>query len=166
VKKKINIALIIVMAIVYGGIAYKYFGNTTSYEQATITNYAEGKIRLPETIEEKENMFVLDLSNRDPFLDKKYTHKKRKTVIEKTSSKSNSRKKAISMHWPSITYLGFTKSNNQTKKMAVVRIDGKLYRKREGNSIDHIKIIKIENDSIYMMLDKKEKKYFYRNAEK
>ncbi|MEP0266051.1 hypothetical protein [Dokdonia sp.] len=165
-KKKINIALIVVMVIVYGGIAYKYFGGGTSNEQTDTATYTGEQLRLPENRAEKENVFALNLSNRDPFLDKKYTAKKRaSSIIGETTPRIKTNKKPMSIHWPTITYLGFTKSNSQTRKTAVLRIDGKLYRKREGSTIDHIKVLKIVGDSIYIMFNKKEKQYFYKNKE-
>ena len=155
------------MVIVYGGIANKYFRNTTSPEQIIASPHTYGQLGLPENTGEEDNLFTLNFSERDPFLDKMYKTKKDESFLfQETTTRLKSEEKPIIVYWPSITYLGFTKSSTQEKKTAVLRIDGKLYRKREGSEIDHMKIINVEKDSIYMMLDKKEKKYFYRNAEK
>ncbi len=154
------------IAVVYGGIAHKYFGNATPQEQIIIATPTANEFPIPDGIGKQEEVFTLDLSNRDPFLDKKYKIKKgTSSVSQKPKKGSNTAKKTKVMHWPAITYLGFSKSNQQTKKTAILRVDGKLYRKREGSMIDHIKILKIVGDSIHIMFNKKEKKYFHKNAE-
>jgi hypothetical protein len=165
-KKKINIALIVVIVVVYGGIAYKYFRNAAPQEQIITATPTGNELPIPENIGEQENVFILDLSNRDPFLDKKYQLKNATSSIsQKKATRSNAGEKMMTMHWPAITYLGFSKSNQQAKKTAILRVDGKLYRKREGSVIDHIKILKVVGDSMYVMFNNKEKKYFYKNAE-
>lgn len=166
-KKKVNIVLIVVIVVVYGGIAYKYFRNATPQEQMITATPTGNELLIPENIREQEKVFILNLSNRDPFLDKKHTIRSNTRSIPSIPTKTKklkTRKMPIDMNWPTITYLGFSKSNNQTKRTAVLRIDGKLYRKREGGMIDKMKIIKIANDSVYIGLNKKDKRYFLKKT--
>lgn len=161
-KKKINIGLIIIIIIVYGGIGYKYFGQQKSDPKAISPLHINDTPKIYE-IDEPEKKFTLTPSTRDPFLDKNYTNNNSITPISTETKKLKIDRKTIDMNWPVINYLGFTKSSNQTRKTAVLKINGKLYRKREGSTIDYISIIKIEGDSICLILNKKEKKYFYKN---
>jgi len=146
-RKTLNIILIIVTFSVYGSIVYKYFGGTLSSE---IIPSLDTRFLLPKVNQVTlKDTFVLKITDRDPFLDKTYRirHKKvdnNNALLIPSSSKIEQKNKP----WPIIEYLGFTKSNTRKNKTAILRIDGKLYRKRQGVVFDDFKIVFVNNDSI------------------
>lgn len=160
-KQTLNISLITIAVVVYGAIAYKYFGGGTKGDLQSIPlNLATNTA--PELIK-KEHSFKLELTNRDPFLDKTY---RRKLASQKRSTQPSSNilpKKQVFVKWPPIQYLGYAKSSSKKDPTAILRVNGKLHRKRKGGFVNKdLKIVEIYEDSIALSL-KSKKKYFNRN---
>lgn len=160
-RKKINIILIAVTVGVYGAIMYKYFGGG----QSPLENIPLALEPDPVDIQDKvapQEPFVLQLNDRDPFLDKTYrkriAQERKNTTLKVPVSKAMY---SAPLPWPSIEYLGFTKSNAQKNRTAILRIDGKLYRKRQGSVINDLKILQVRDDSIQLQFQKK-RQYFNR----
>ena len=161
-KKKINILLLVLTISVYGAITYKYFGGGNPIPENT-NNTLPTSETMPKIAEDTQAVFQLKINDRDPFLDRTYSARlsQQRQVSSIPSTRSSTQSKQPKL-WPDINYLGFTKSNAQNKRMAILRINGKLYRKRQGTIIEGLKITAVYNDSIQVQFNK-EKRYFSRD---
>jgi len=155
-KKYLNILLVPLTIIIYSGLFLKHFGkkeliveelayNTTFSNQAS--NF---KIQ--------RNDFDITKLENDPFgINKKRIRKPSETLKTEKANFSSPKKIEQKKPWPKITYYGFVKNSLSKKRLVLVKINSKLYRKREEEDIDDIKIIKAYNDSIVLNMDNENK---------
>lgn len=151
-KKYLNSILIVLLALIWGGVIYKYFikKKTVLPENAMQSN----SMAIDYTI--AKDTFVLRLNNRDPFK----ASKRRRTQSNTTQAKpsgGNRIKQLKTIVWPNIEYYGFVKSTQNKTRMALVKVNGRLHRKRERETIDDVKLVKAYSDSIIVMLNKEKK---------
>lgn len=146
-KKYLNIALLVLLIVIWGGVLYKHFGKSN-----VVVNPQENNINTvaytPKATFSKDT-FTLQLINNNPFktaisVNKKYsktivTHKAKPKVKPKTNTK---------LEWPKIKYHGFVKSNNQNTPLILLNVDNVLYRKRVTESVKGITLVKVYNDSL------------------
>ena len=155
-KKNLNIFLSMLLIVIWGGIIYKYFFKKNIVEN---NNLVESNITgnfIP--AEKVRDTLVLEFSGRDPFLNAKPV---KKVVPKKTTSPKIYKKPQVNIIWPQIEYYGFVKSNNSKNELAVIKIDGKLYKARNKENIDELKILRTYSDSVEIELHRN-KRFFYR----
>lgn len=158
-KKHINKILIIAVALIWSLVMYKF---ATPYFSATDTVITADVLVNPKrNFIRKKDTFHLEIPDRDPFLGKITSSKKRKIVkeVSKPIKKSSNKKKEKITTWPKITYLGFVKSQKKTSKLGLVRINGVLKRVRKGMEISGVKIKKVEENLITIQFQKESRDF-------
>lgn len=101
----------------------------------------------------KKHAFHLIKLKRDPFRGSKFNVIKREGNVKREKVHKNDKvisiKEVKDTPWPKLNYYGFVKKNDKKKRLALLKIDGKLIRVREKSIINlGIKIISIYKDSI------------------
>ncbi len=156
-KKYLNIALFVLLIIIWGATFYKYFGRSSEKIPAITNDNVFSKLQ-PELQEVKET-YQLNIVNEDPFKTSKPfystsivkpTKGNKKKVVSK--SKANT-----SIKWPTITYYGFVKGDRQNTRLVLLKIDNRIYRKRELETVKELKILKAYNDSLVISLNNNKK---------
>lgn len=156
-KKTVNSILIILLLLIWGNVIYKYFGNANKSVSIPVISKTEIKPNLNYNIE--RDTFKLVLNNRDPFKASKPL-KNTKRAIAPTVKKTPIKKTNIT--WPKIAYFGFVKGKQNSTKLALIKINNKLYRKREREKTASITIKKVYSDSISLTFNN-DTKIFKRN---
>ncbi|MCK8482228.1 hypothetical protein [Psychroserpens algicola] len=155
-KKHLNILLFILVLVIYGGVFLKLFGKkevqlNDSFINTTFTKQVSGS-------EIKRNDFDISTIKSDPFgISKRRNKKQVETTKTKNTAFSSSKKTELIKPWPKVTYYGFVKNNSNKTKLVLVKVNSKLYRKREQETIDDIRIVKAYNDSIILSKDNETK---------
>ncbi len=152
-KKYLNIILIVLLIAIWGGVIYKHF--------------TKKKIELPENEIKSKSMaidytiakdtFVLQLNTRDPFKASKNRRSQNNTTQQAKPSGNRTTKPKQTLVWPNIQYYGFVKSTPNKTRMALVKINNQLHRKREKQTIDDVKLVKAYSDSIIVLFNKEKK---------
>ncbi len=148
-KKNINIALILLLLIIWGSIGYRYFVKSKTIKNPVVIQ--QNNIPTQYTIR-KDTFELKDIKN--PF---KSAFIAPKTVQKTNTKKRNQKKKSIpiKIKWPSIQYHGYVLSKGSSKKLGVINVNGKIIRKREKEIIlEKIRIKKIYEDSIQFEYNK------------
>ena len=138
--------------IIWGGVFYKYFGGSKSSKKNieaidSISNYEQ-------VYNIAKDTFQLELMERDPFGISDGI--KKKIPTEKPVNKPKVIVKPVvnkSMVWPTITYHGFVKGESKTTPLVLLKIDNRLYRKRERETVDNIILVKAYSDSLIVSLN-------------
>lgn len=156
-KQKLNVFLIILLVIIWGVLVYKflfpYLGKQTNeFIVPTSANMNSYKLF-------KKDTFELRLNKVDPFLNTSYKVKAHK--VKPAAIKSKRRSEIVKKTWPSVNYFGFVKSHKHNSKLALLRIDGKLFKVHVGEAIEEVKILTIKSDSIQLQFAR-EKRYVKR----
>lgn len=154
-KKNLNIALIILVVIIYSGLFFRIIQPTQdSIEEMQSDLLYERK---KETIITKPEIFELHLNKRDPFLDKMKTSFKPDTGNSSVfKKKSNNVIQSSPLIWPEVQYLGFISGMEDTKTV-VIRIDKVIFRLNKGEEVFGIKLRKIFKDSVEISLKNQKK---------
>ncbi|NMH85966.1 hypothetical protein [Flavivirga algicola] len=150
-KKYVNSVLIAFLIVIWGAVIYKYFGKSNTVEvgvenKVSSTNY-QPKYNIT------KDTFLLEIINKTPFkasknLKKKATVvKKAKTIVKKIPKKHV---KKTNVTWPDISYHGFVKGDKKSTRLVLLKINKKLYRKREKETVDGLTLIKAYNDSLWV----------------
>ncbi len=146
-KKYLNSTLIILLLIIWGNIIYKYFGRSkTKDTQAHIVG-----ANMPIHYAVAKDTFILQLNNRDPF---KVSKIRKVTTVTRSIRIIKNNQPIKPVIWPNIEYYGFVKSVSNKTKLVLVKVNGKLLKKREKDKIESLTIIKAYSDSITVSLNK------------
>lgn len=151
-KQKLNIFLITFLVIIWGFVGYRFFSNSSKEINSSIS--IESKIANTNPLKKKS--FILSEISRDPFLGT-YSHPKKKIVNPRKNY--NTGKKTTSKPWPKIEYFGFVKGETNKHPLALLKVNNKLQRIREGANYEALHVKKIFKDSIEI-LNGKEKRIF------
>lgn len=146
-KKYLNGILITLLIVIWSSVVYKYFGNTQSLSVPADATAAVSPVRLD--YEVIKDTFHLDLTDRDPF-DASKKIKRRVAVaksIKRTKPTKDLKQKKITT-WPTLTYHGFVKGENSKTRLILLKIDNRLYRKRERETVQNITLVKAYKDSL------------------
>jgi len=155
-KKHLNIGLIIGVALIWGVLIYKALGNSFVSEDEE-QNYAVAiNEELPLSIQ--KDTFDLKLYKRDPFLG---GIKKSRISISKRKNKGNAVRKVkpvVVVQWPQLQYLGFVKEENAKEPLLLLKVNGKLMRKKSSFEFaEGIKVLGFYKDSLLVGLNKEER---------
>lgn len=154
-KKKIIYILMPIVILVWGFVFYQlygYFFSTPSYvkaEEKAIINIDEIK----------KDTFSIVADYRDPFLTKKIIPTANHQVAIKTNGASQTKKNTppTVFKWPSIQYKGMIKNNNSERRVAIVTVDGKEHIVKEGTTLNELKVVKIEKETITVSFQDEQK---------
>ncbi len=154
-KKYLNIVLGVLLVVIWSSVIYKYFGNKKT-ETPSVTLNQPPPISFNNQID--KDTFNLVIKN-DPF--KASKSRFASEGVKKSASKNSKKvsKKPISKKiiWPKITYHGFVKSERNPTKLALIKVNGKLHRKRENETIDNLSVLKAYSDSIIVSINNNNK---------
>ncbi|MFC5048352.1 hypothetical protein ACFSTE_13440 [Aquimarina hainanensis] len=154
-KKRINIFLGIVLLVIWGLVGTKLLRSFFTEKEVVITS--EALVTPTVRIERIKDTFSLDIQDRDPFLGKIKTRKKRAPKKKAPSYTGIPKVKQVTQ-WPAITYLGFVKSSGHKYRLGLLRVDGVLKRVREGGVIKGVQVLKVEKEQLVVRLGKELRK--------
>lgn len=153
-KKYLNIVLIVLLVFIWGSVLYKYFGSKsfdvqTSSDMALISpakaNFSVAK-----------DSFVLILNDKDPFGISKRRNKP--PEISKPSNLGLKKKsEPKNVVWPSISYYGFVRGEQKATRLVLIKVNNRVWRKRETEKIDEVTIVKAFSDSVIVSFNKQHK---------
>ncbi|WP_281323425.1 hypothetical protein [Flavobacterium aestivum] len=166
-KKKINIALILVVLTVWGFVASKALSQYFFLDKKTTNNQQFDSRQSINKI--NKDTFALGNITRDPFLNKESrtyavaTPSKnayfKKTTIKKEVKPIVVKQKEI-INWPQITYHGYINSKDRNGELLIlVNVDKKLHKLKLNQQSDGITLKKVYKDSIELDFNR-EKKIF------
>jgi len=165
-KKTLNIILLIAVLGLWGSAGYKFLRNYFFMDTATVSS-PEPEINFNGIITQRDT-FLLEPVNHDPFLNKLSTiqnelEKETPKKKYKPVSQVNKIKQPTAIPvWPDVSYYGFIKSG-QNKELALLKINGNLFRLHKGDSKDGIVVKEVYRDSVKVDF-KKERRNFWRQG--
>lgn len=153
-RKYLNSILIVLLIVIWGSVIYKYFGkqHTNSKSQ----EFVDASMPFEYNSKMTKDTFKLELINTNPF---KVLKKIKTSIVSKPSLPKKTQKKVVNpiIKWPTITYHGFVKGDGKTTRLILLKIENKLYRKREKETIKEVTLIKAHNDSLIVMFNNSKK---------
>jgi hypothetical protein len=162
-KKKINVALILIVLTVWGLVASRtlkeYF---ISSKKTTLANNHISSLKINQI---KKDTFSINHIERDPFLNKEspviinsLTQKKyfNNYVIKKKSKPEITKEVAIqNSDWPLITYHGYINSKDRKNELLIlINIDSKLCKLKLNEQSEGIMVKNVYKDSIELDFNK------------
>jgi hypothetical protein len=160
-KKKINIALILVVLALWGTVAYRtihncFFSKKIIVESESVTN----EMNLSQV---NKDTFLLEKIQRDPFLNTETqspvavlnTIAQNSVVVRKPTTNKPIPKPKEVIIWPEIAYYGYIKDGNG--QIALIKVNAKLYRLKKYQQVESLIIKTIYNDSIELELNKEKR---------
>jgi hypothetical protein len=155
-KKKINIALILALLVVWGGVAFKFFKNYF-LAPAARQEFLQQPANVSALVAQRDT-FVLKPLERDPFghaeiravATGKERQKTNRFIPKKTPGNS------IMHNWPDIKYHGYFKSSKK-EETAMININGRLYKMHKGETNADIMVKKIYKDSVALLFNGKQR---------
>lgn len=146
IKKRLNSILLVCLLFIWGSVFYKYF---IKKDAPQVNSVVPQVVMNNFTYNQAKDSFKLALVNNDPFrLSKSFAPRKKVVVAQKKRKP----KTIIPLKWPKVAYYGFVKRDNAKTKLALVKVNGKLYRKREKEYIDELQLVSATSDSIIVSL--------------
>ncbi|WP_298423829.1 hypothetical protein [uncultured Kordia sp.] len=146
-KKYINIGLTLLTIFIWGTIGYTYF-----YQQEAPKNVAYSPV-MTANIDFSIRKDTFDLiAVKNPFSNTMRTPKKSsQTKIKKSSKKQQKSRIPIAVKWPTISYHGYVVQEGNSKKLGILKVNGKITRKKIQEVIlNEFKIKNIYEDSIQL----------------
>lgn len=152
-KKHLNSSLFILLLVIWGAVIYKHFGKSPK-SHGELLNQPFESVTKNESQSFKDT-FKLKITNKNPFKTTKKTRQissnDSKTVIKKARATKTT---VISKEtWPKISYHGYVKGDRKSTKLVLLKVDNKLYRKRENETVHDIILMKAYNDSLIIRLN-------------
>lgn len=154
-KKRINIVLIIGVALIWGLLIYRFFGNSFTSQENQKGSVAIAYDELPTLIQ--KDTIELKLYTKDPFLG---TLKNTRKLVLKTKKGVNVKKTKpiIVVQWPQLEYLGFVMEEKAKEPLLLLRVNGKLIRKKSSFEFyEGMKILNFYRDSLLVVFNGTEK---------
>jgi hypothetical protein len=144
-KKIYYVGVRVLVVIIYASIFIKVFGffqsDPSTHQEVLNSTYSKS------VKASKKDAYHLNLINKNPF-QTTIARKHSKTPLKQPSMPHRAIKPKSALLWPKITYYGFVKSNNVDKKRVVLKINDTLYKKKEFDKINKLRIVKAFEDSI------------------
>ncbi|TGD56845.1 hypothetical protein [Flavobacterium humi] len=160
-KKKINIALILVVLGLWGTVAYRAASQYFFSDEMTLKGIQDQANVNFSKIE--KDTFALEAIGRDPFLNKS-TAPVEKPIDFKpsvprkiTPSQPKIIKPKEVVAWPEIHYYGYIKSRERKEELILVKIENRLYKLRKNDQVDGMFIRKVYNDSVEVYFNKEKR---------
>lgn len=163
IKKIYYVGIRVLVVVIYAALLVKIFGVFKTDQNDNLQETHEKPSNIASEVYKKK-AYQLDIKNDNPFLE---STKQAKKVVENIDQVKTKRKLAKSKTtlWPSIAYYGFVKSNDSKNKRVVVKINSKIYKKREHDKVSDILILKAYKDSLKVKFNNEIKTFrrFYEN---
>ncbi|QXP58407.1 hypothetical protein [Olleya sp. HaHaR_3_96] len=153
IKKIVNGILVSFLLLITAGVLKKCSNKSSNALEAPIANV---NIKPYENFSVSKDTFKLELLNRNPFKTGRSYITPVKIVKKSNSSAFNS-VAVKKFKWPIIEYYGFVKGNNSKDRLALIKINNRLYRKRENQTLGDLKIKKAYSDSIIVIVNNSSK---------
>lgn len=157
-KKKLNIALLILVFGLWGTVGYKAVSQYIFSKEIALNEVqSNAEFNFSQI---KKDTFSIGVIQRDPFLNKISEQKTQVPLVKKTYSAPKIIMPPIikaPIMWPSVSYYGYIKSKEKTEELILVKIDNKLYRLRKNAQVDGLFIKKVFNDSLEVVFNKEKR---------
>lgn len=157
-KKYLNSILIVFLIVIWGSVIYKYFGKQS--DKQLTSEYVNSNHNYQYDYKMVRDTFKLKLTNPNPFKASKKTLKTRTVKANNKPTKKKQVKNNVSKAkttWPLITYHGFVKGDKKATRLILLKINNRLYRKREKETIKGVSLIKAYNDSLLVSFNNSKK---------
>ena len=159
-RKKFNVILFVLVAVVWGFVAYNYshrfFGAANVSDKVIASHYKEFRLQGKDT-------FKLLPLKRDPFLGNSYsTPKIPRPILYQKKPATISRKPpapAIVVAFPKIEYFGYIASTHEKGQLVLIRINNKFFRMKMGQSKEGLSILKANKDSISILFQSQKRTF-------
>jgi len=154
-KKRINIVLIIGVALIWGLLIYRFLGNSFTSQENQKGSVAIAYDELPTLIQ--KDTIELKLYTKDPFLG---TLKNTRKLVSKTKKGATIKKikSVLAVQWPQLQYLGFVKEVKAREPLLLLKVNGKLMRKKSSFEFyEGMKILNFNRDSLLIKFNGTEK---------
>lgn len=149
-KKYLNIGLILLTIFIWGAIMYTYF---YSKEVSKNVEFLP-KVTTAVNFTIRKDTFDL-IAIKNPFSNSIKTTRK---VSQKTKKSTKQKKKSIipeTIKWPTISYHGYVVQEGSSKKLGILKVNGKVTKKRSNDLImNEFEIKNIYEDSIQLLYKK------------
>ncbi len=162
-KKHVNIILLVVVLGIWGAAIYKFITGYWSKDQ-----YLENASAISGKVADLDgyilkDTFALEPLKRDPFLGKLTLRSGFVRTASRTAQKGAPPpiKPDQNMSWPELRYFGFVENQDRGSKLILLRINGKLYKIREGDYAENIRVLQAVSDSVAVLFNS-EKRYIHR----
>jgi len=159
-KKKINIALIIVVLALWGTVAYKAVSQYFFPKELLAVNDGQTNVRLNFS-QIKKDVFQIENIQSVPFLNKREEPLTQNVVVRDIISPPKINKPVIvpkpAVQWPAVYYYGYIKSKDKTEELILVKINNQLHKLRKNDQVDGLVIKKVYSDSIEVYFNKEKK---------
>jgi hypothetical protein len=159
-KKRINIALLILVMSLWGRVGYKTVSQYFFSKEVALSDIQSNSTFNFSQI--KKDTFHLEIIQRDPFLNKSSVNPNQIAVVKKVYvqpkiiTKPPIQPKPI-INWPSVSYYGYIKSKDKTEELILVKIENQLHKLRKNATIDGLIIKRVFNDSIEVVFNKEKR---------
>ena len=146
--------LLIVVAIIWGYIFYKFFSDVKSNNDTIY--YRNEPMLMPLVEDSIDTKFTLKANYRDPFLGN--------FLKLNPSYKGNKARKAkitpnVTIPLPAITFLGLITNNQEKRKIGMLQINGVNHMVKQNDKIDDLTVKLITKDSVIIIFHKINKAY-------
>jgi hypothetical protein len=159
-KKRINIALLLLVLGLWGTVGYKTINQYFFSEKLTLSNV---KLNTKFNFNQiKKDTFNLKPISRDPFLNKNSEPTVHTIIVKRPYSTPKVvtqpviKPKPI-INWPMVSYYGYIKSKDKTEELILVKIDNQLHKLRKNSEVDGLIIKNVFNDSIEVFFNKEKR---------
>jgi hypothetical protein len=159
-KKRINIALLILVLGLWGTVGYKTINQYFFSKEVALSDVQTNATFNFSQI--KKDTFHLETIQRDPFLNKSSIAPSQNPVVKKIYSQPKVQIKPIAqpkpiINWPTVSYYGYIKSKDKTEELILVKIDNELHKLRKNATVNGLIIKKVFNDSIEVVFNKEKR---------
>jgi hypothetical protein len=163
-KKKINVALILIVLTVWGLVASKTLKQYFFLDKKTFNTKNQNSNLKTNQI--NKDTFTINHIDRDPFLNKEsrvitasFTQNTRfKSTIIKKKLKPEIIKHVEILNWPLISYHGYINSKDRKDELLIlVNIDKKLHKLKLNEQSEGITVKKVYKDSIELDFNRERK---------
>lgn len=155
-KKRLNIVLLVLMAIIWGLVGRRLFLNAN----ATASDVVTAQVQPTATYKTiAKDTFKLEHLERDPFLGvvRNYTIASTKSSKKSNQTAPNKKEKAV-IKWPTVNYYGLVKKASSKQPLALLKINNITHYAKAKDVIEEVTVLKVTRDSIALQFEK-EKKY-------
>jgi hypothetical protein len=155
-KKSTQAVLLVFVLAVWGVIFYKIYDKLTAEDDEPVAFDLPGN-SLP--LAHAVDTFKLLANYNDPFAYESFREARREASAPSAPAVKPivkiAAKPTLAVADPQVKYLGMIRNNASKKKVALVIIDGKSSMLQEKQSLDDVKLLRIFNDSLEIMIGHK-----------
>lgn len=151
IKKIYYVGIRVLVIVVYSALIVKVFGVFKTDRNTELKETPMNSVSTTSRVYKKEK-YQLNIKNNNPFLASEKQIKKTKETFRHIKAKEKRRRSKPTL-WPNIVYYGFVKSGNSKKKRVVLKVNDKIYKKKEYDKVNDVVILKAYKDSLKVKLN-------------